>query len=94
MFIDRGIIGVLLLQVVLFLLIDRLSRAGKFGYKIIFAILAVLLLSQTTSIFNVGPIDSLTLLIFLITICSSSFLDKSFIKIKNINESDIYQYKK
>ncbi len=76
MFIDRGIIGLLLFQALLYVLIDRLSRAGIFGYKIIFGILALIIFSQTESLFNVGPIDSLTLLLFIAIVSSSSFLNK------------------
>jgi len=76
MFIDRGIIGLLLFQALLYFLVDRLSRASSIGLRLVISIFAILLLGQTTSLFNVGPIDSLTLLIFLITISSSSFLDK------------------
>ena len=76
MYIDRGIIGLLLFQASLYFLIDRLSKAGNIGLRIGISIFALLLFGQTESLFSIAPIDSLTLLIFLITISSSSFLDK------------------
>ena len=76
MFIDRGIVGLLLFQALFYFLIDRLSKAGNIGLRIGISIFALMLFGQTESLFSIAPIDSLTLLIFIITISSSSFLDK------------------
>ena len=77
MFIDRGIIGLLLFQAVIFFLLDRLSRAGNIGLRMGLVILGFLLFGQTESLFSVAPIDTFTIFIFLMVICSSSFLDKN-----------------
>ena len=76
MFIDRGIIGLLLFQALLYFLIDRLSKAGNIGLRLGISIFALMLFGQTESILNSGPIDILSLFLFLIIISSSSFLDK------------------
>jgi O-antigen ligase len=76
MFIDRGIIGLLLFQAVLYFLINRLSKAGNLGLRIVISVFALMLLGQTESLLNVAPIDLLSLFLFLITISSSSLLDQ------------------
>ena len=78
MYIDRGLIGLFIFLAVFYSLITRVARGGEIGYRIGVGIFSLLLFGQTVSLFIVSPIDSLTLILVLLGLSASSFLNRSY----------------